>query len=318
MTIKISFTIICGLILSAGLISCANRAEQKVEAQNNSNVRQSNVESNFKSDAKPENKAEIVGKSDAKNDKPIIKPSDIDGELLEKKKANPKITAKELAEFGNDLIKQKGVNFDIDLADLIEQKLESKEAKEIAEENEFDSVVAFNHSLTLADGTKKSFRITAPGSESCCCGYFYTQFPVSQITDKQLTVISDGKPYVIKRSKEIAFSQEHVLIDNQTMKKEIRKWQVPFETSPFGISQDGSKLYIEIEDEVELLLEISENGSIQFVPQDNPNIISNGKDLRDQPAPKLGEPIYKSGEGGFVKFTSGSKSFIVAFQYVCT
>jgi len=112
MIMKNSITTICGLILSAGLISCANRAEQKVEAQNNSNVRQTNAESNYKSDAELENKDKSADKSNAKGDKPIIKPSDIVGELLERKKANPKISAKELAAYGNELVKNKGYDYD--------------------------------------------------------------------------------------------------------------------------------------------------------------------------------------------------------------
>lgn len=308
--IQLLMTAICCLFFTLISISCTKRIEQEVEAQSNRPVILNKIETNT-----PNKEKESEIKTN-QPDKTAIKPSNLSVELMEKKQANPKMSAKDLAEFGNSLIKLKGFNFDVDVANLVEQKLELNEAKKIAGDNEIDSVVAFNHSFTLMDGTKKTFNLTAPGFDSCCCGYYYASFPVSQITDKQLTVISNGKPYVIKRTKEIAFSQEHLLVDNQTMKKTIRKWQVPFETSPYGISQDGSKLYIE--DESELLLEISETGLIQFVAKDSSNIITGGKDLREQPATKVGEAIFKSGEDGFMKFTSGSKSFIVVFQYVCT
>jgi len=239
-----------------------------------------------------------------------IKPSTLADRLEKKKADDPQISSKELADYANELIPKHGINFWVDLADLIEKKTKAKQIKELT-----DGDVRFNFQLSLGDTTKKTFQIDSP-SDSCCCGYAYADFPVSKITGRQMTVIVDEKPFIIKRIKDISFSQEYVLLDDKTKTKKFRSWQVPFETSPFGISEDGTKLYIE--DESELLLEISENGNLKFVTKNSPQIISNGQDLRQIPKPKTGEILYKSGESGLMLFKSGNKTYIIDFPYVCT
>jgi hypothetical protein len=241
----------------------------------------------------------------------VVKSSVLTEKLTLKKKRNPSITATEFADFATGLIPEYGVDFWVDLADLIEKKSKSKEITEIANGN-----VEFNFELKINDSSQKVFRIESP-TDSCCCGYAYADFPVSNITDKMMTIIIDGKSHNVTRTKDISFSQEYILVDNETKKKKIRSWQVPFETQPFGISVDGTKLYIEYE-ENDLLLEISDTGSLKFVAKTSPNIIANGEDLVKRPMPKTGKIIYKSGENGLMLFKSAEKQFIIDFPYVCT
>lgn len=245
------------------------------------------------------------------SNKLVIKPSILFEELEKRKSENTKLKPTELAQIANELIPKYGVNFWVDLSGLIEKKTKSKQIIDLADGN-----VRINFLLNLSNSTRKSFQIDSP-TDSCCCGYAYADFPVSKITSDKMTVIINGESYEIKRSKEISFSQEHILIDNETKSKKIRSWQVPFEMSPFGISGDGKNLYIKSENE-EILLEISENGNLKFVPKDFPNLLTNGKDLRRFPEPKLGEILYKSGETGLMLFKSANKQYIIDFPYVCT
>jgi hypothetical protein len=242
---------------------------------------------------------------------PVIKSSVFNEEIEKKRIENPKISTKDLANFANKLIPKYGINFWIDLADLIEKKTKSEEIEELP-----DDFARFNLTLTLSNNSKKKLIIDSP-RDSCCCGYAYADFPVSNITSKQITLIIEGKPNKIRRTKDISFSQEHILIDNKTKSKKIRSWQVPFETQPYGISIDGTKLYIEY-DPYEILLEISENGNLKFVPKNSPKIITNGKDLRRFSQPEVGEIFRKSGETGLMLFKSKEKNFIIDFPYVCT
>lgn len=263
--------------------------------------------------SKIQNEAATVKQTDNANGNSStyrIKTSVLSDKIEKKRAENPQISAAELADFGNQLIPEYGVIFWVDLADLIEKKTKAGEIKELADGN-----VSFAFSLNLVDSTRKTFEIESP-TDSCCCGYAYADFPVSNITASQMTIIVDGKPYRTIRSKDVSFSQEHILIDNKTRTKKIRSWQAPTEGAPDGISEDGTKLYFEEDDS--LFLEIAENGDLRFVPKNSPQIITDGKDLREFPEVKIGEPIYKSGESGFMKFTSGKKSFIVNYQYVCS
>lgn len=252
------------------------------------------------------------------NSPPILLNSSTILEDLEKyKKVNPQISAEELAKFGNKLLLQKGFNYEISFCDVIERKIKTKKAKGISDENGNFSYVSFPYQMTLVNSAKAIFQITAPNDESCCCGYCYTEFPVLNITKNQMTLVSSGKTYSVIRDKDLSVSEEYVLVDEKTLQREIRKWQVPFETYPFGISKDGTKLYIEF-DENDILLEISEKGVLRLVPKNEPNILSNGKDLRQTPPPKIGEILNKSGEFGFYSFKTGNKNYIVKFSYPCT
>jgi hypothetical protein len=243
-----------------------------------------------------------------------IKPSLLLDKLAKEKSENPKISKDELVKFANELIHKYGVDFWVDVAGLIENKTEANEIEELIDDFEFN--VRFSFTATLSNSKEKSFQIESP-RDSCCCGYAYASFPVSNITSDKMTLIVDSKPFELNRNKDISFSQEHVLIENVLSPKKIRSWQIPFETYPFGISEDGMKLYVDYE-ETGLLLEIGEHGEIKFVSKDAQHIIKNGKDLRRFPEPKVGEILFKSGENGLMKFKSANRTFIVDFPYVCT
>lgn len=253
-----------------------------------------------------------------KSDVIDLKPSTILKDIEEHKKTDPQLAEKDLIEFGNALLQKKGFNYDISICEVIDQKKKTKQTKAIPGENEYDKYVSFPYRTTLTNSTQKTFRITAPDFESCCCGYCYTEFPVLNITGKQMTLIADGKTFSIKRTKELSVSDEHLLVDNKTRRTVIRKWQVPFEAYPYGVSKDGTKLYIDLFDEIQILLEISEIGNLKFVSKSDPNIIAGGKDLRTDLPPKVGEILYKSGYIGYYIFKSGKQSFIVKFPYPCT
>jgi hypothetical protein len=229
------------------------------------------------------------------------------------KKLNPKASGKDLAAFGNNLLALKGFNYDISICDVIEQKIAAKETKDVSVkvESEDQNFVSFSYPLTLADSTKKTFQITAPNYDQCCCGYCYTEFPVTNITDKEMTLVADGKTYVVKRTKELTESEEYALVDNQTMRKEIRQWQVPSEGFPLGISEDGKRLYVEIDERLDLVLEISEDGSFKFT--DRKDVKSDeGVYVENGPKEKGNDYI------AYMRFTVGGKTYTVKFSGPCT
>ncbi len=242
-----------------------------------------------------------------------LKSSTIVKDIEQYKKLNPKASGKDLAAFGNNLLLLKGFNYDIDFCDVIEQKIAAKETKDILgdPQNEFDDYVSFAYEMTLADSTKKTFQITAPNHDICCCGYCYTEFPVTNITASQMTLVADGKTYVVKRTKELSTNEEYALVDNQTMLKEIRKWQVPYEGFPFGISEDGKRLYIEVDNDGDIVLEISEDGNFKFVDAKDVKS-SKGVFVKEHPTDE--DNAYLS----FMRFTVGGKIYTVKFSGPCT
>lgn len=128
--------------------------------------------------------------------------------------------------------------------------------------------------------------------------------------------MSEEAVIVIQRPKGL-FTEEFVLVD-QTMKKSIRKWPTPIDATPAGISEDGKSIYAafdfdgnDYENEVQvpnLLLEISEDGTLKFVPKDDPKIIGS----------KNSTDIQGYTEIGYRKFQSGKTNYIIRFSYPCT
>lgn len=246
------------------------------------------------------------------NNPPVIslKPSTILEDLENHKKNNPQISGKELADYGNSLLSQKGFDYDISICDLIERKVKAKETKEILNEKDSETYVSFPYQFSLTDSTKRTFEIIAPNFDMCCCGYCYTKFPVLNITATQMTLIADGNKYTVKRTKDFAESEEHALVDNKTMLKEIRKWQVPYETIPTGISEDGTKLYVEGNFEG-LVLEISGDGSFRFADE---------KDVKSGVGVLVeNSPIDKNNDYlRFMRFKVGNKTYTVKYSGPCT
>lgn len=115
----------------------------------------------------------------------------------------------------------------------------------------------------------------------------------------------------------VFLTEEFVLVD-KGLRKSIRNWAAPIDATPFGISADGEKLYFEYEfgdNEYEnglhineLAIEISEDGTIQFIESNNSGIIK-GKELKGYP---------RTGEISYRQFNVGNKSYIVKFSYPCT
>jgi hypothetical protein len=187
-------------------------------------------------------------------------PSTISEDIVNYKSENPAATAKEIADYGNRLLPVKGYNYWFDLEGLNKKK--EKEARILSEETQ-----VYPYSMPLVRGSRASFLIFAPRNDSCCCGYFYGDLPVTRVTGQTVTFISGGKTYAVLRPKELGRTEQYAAIDLRKPSKNLRTWQIPYETYPQGISADGKQLYVEGPAE-DILLEISFDGSFRLVAKD--------------------------------------------------
>ena len=231
-----------------------------------------------------------------------LTPSTIDADLIKFREEHPGASGKEIADYGNSLLPSKGYNYDIDVNALNERN--KKTARKISEHFQ-----AYPYTMPLTSGKKETFMIFAPTFDSCCCGYFYADFPVTNITETSITFISDGKTYTVKRPNDLRVSEVYALVDMKDPRKEIRKWQVPYETYPSGISEDGTKLYVEgpVED---VLLEIASDGGFKLVPKTE---MISGKG-EHHPYPENPKNDYES----YIKFQAGTKTHLIKFSGPCT
>src|SRR5262249_31907959 len=62
---------------------------------------------------------------------------------------------------------------------------------------------------------------------------------------QSVLAVLDGKKYLLKRP--VEFRLEEIELVDETMKRVIRKWEVPNETFPIGVSADGRTLYLPVE-----------------------------------------------------------------------
>jgi hypothetical protein len=217
----------------------------------------------------------------------------------------------------NSLLPKYGFAYELDLERIIKNKIKQRKARAVEIEGDGFPYVKFDLEFVTTSGTKKRLAVTAPAEDVCCCGYYYTPIPVTKITPKHLTLVIDTQEVTVMRPADIPVVQEYIFGREQEKPKRLRSWEVPYETYPYGISSNGLKLYVVTEIE-ELLLEISENGILKFVPKNHPGIVTEGDDLRKLPAPKVGEILHKSGEFGLMRYVLAGKRYILEFPYPCT
>ncbi len=202
------------------------------------------------------------------------------------------------------MLPQKGFNYWIDVETLNEKKIKAKQAKNIS-----DDLQTYTYEMTLDNGKPQKFLILAPRNDSCCCGYYYADFPVINITEKSITFVSGGKQYTVKRPADLKQSEVYALIDEKNTSKEIHKWQVPAEESPLGISADGMILYVggAFED---VVLGISPDGSFKF---EDIKEMRSGKGVLCN-IPYDPKDAYESCK----KFKVGDKTYLIKYSGPCT
>ncbi|MCA1622321.1 MAG: hypothetical protein LC768_01175 [Acidobacteria bacterium] len=294
----ISTSLFCSLFLLFCLNSCNAKQETKAEVQKNNDSAQVLPNQNLiTTNGKTKNE------SIYQNNKPIIKPSKVIEDLLGKKKENPKISAKELSEFGNELIKKDGYNFGFNVCEIAK-------ANNLNEGDFYSETFRpFNYKLENLKGEKITFQIMNKiFGHPCGCVF---DIPVTQLSYSEMTVVVGKKQVKLKRPKEF-YSEEIELVD-KTLKKKIRNWSIPSELlvgeiDNLGISKDGAKIYFHTEVE-ELDLEISEDGTFKLVTTDNEGKISKGEELKNFPKDPQNDYL------GYKRFTNG---FIAKFSYPCT
>ena len=262
----------------------------------------SNIETR-KTDAKTKDSVAADNKS------PVVKPSNLIEKLRKKKNENPKMTARELADYGNEILSKEGYDYTFDW----EPKGNKNEAN--LKKSNLGDYLPYEYEFTATDGKKQMLQFLNKGFEHPC--FSVIDVPVTQINEQTMTVIAAGKAVDLKRPKDFDL-EEFALVDNS--KKIIRKWKTPIDATPVGISEDGKKVYFDSyqfyqdatdgakESPIDLALEISEDGSLKLVDS---NEVKSGKGVVIDYDKKYTEIQYE-------KYKIGNKEYIIKYSAPCT
>ena len=223
-------------------------------------------------------------------------------EVVERAQKAPSLSAVELAAYGNELIAKKGFDYAFDVCEALNQRDRSRTPP----------AKSLTYRMTLTDGGKTSFRFTIGDSNEALCGECWTSIPILQITNKEMTLIAEGERYRVRRPS--SFYLDDVQLVDETLKKVLRTWQLPYQAMPTGISADGTKLYVNFYNGSgldHLVLEVSENGPPQFrdravIKSSEPKLLENH--------PKDPKNAYLS----FMSFRVGEKIYRLKFFAPCT
>ena len=232
-----------------------------------------------------------------------ISASNIVSDIAERKKQQPGITSKELAAYANELLEKRGFDYDFEVCDILSARDRKSTAKSFAK----------RYPASLTDGQKLTLQLDVSNPRDGLCGECWLLMPSHRVTKREIHFIAAGKTHRLRRTP--TFHLDEAQLVDSDLKKVLRRWELPYQAVPTGISADGTKLYIDfyggsgIEDD--LALEISEDGTIAF---------------RDRAALGLKEGTWienfpkdpKNSYLSFMKFEAGNKTYIIRFTAPCT
>lgn len=238
---------------------------------------------------------------------PKIVPSSLLSLVEKRVKEQPGISPKELAAYANSILAHEGFNYEFDLCEVVgKSKRESSTPGTSLPKT-------YLLPMTSVKGEKITFRIADENREGLC-GQCYFSIPCFNVTRRDMLMVSKGRQYRLKRSEQM-YLDEMSLVD-ETMKRALRTWQVPYATVPVGISHDGKKLYLNLTYDAEdvvfgkLVLEISETG-LRIEARDEVNV-KEGEWIKEHPT----DP--KNAYLSFMRFRVGNQSYIIRFSAPCT
>lgn len=232
-----------------------------------------------------------------------ISPANIVSDVAERKKKQPAITASELAAYANELLETRGFDHDFNACDVLRER----DRKSTAES------LPLGYRVSDTDGQELTLKLDVFNPRNSMCGECSIDIPAVRVGSREMLLIAEGKRYSIRRP--AAFTLDPAELVDNSLKKVLRRWEMPYQTVPTGISADGTKLYLDFYTEYgldDLILELSEDGSLAFRDRAAVGIKDEGTWLEN--APKDPNNSYLS----FMRFKSGNKTYIIRFIAPCT
>jgi hypothetical protein len=143
------------------------------------------------------------------------------------------LSASEVIAIGNSRIPVEGVDYEFEVRGLIE--------KFNLRPIDGDSSQVATYRLPVRSLAGEFVNLEVRVSPEQMCGERLAVIPVARLTPSEVDVVAGGKVYQLRRPQ--SFSLEGMALVDHTMKKPLRKWELPFVTRPIGISSDGTIVF---------------------------------------------------------------------------
>ncbi len=230
--------------------------------------------------------------------------SNILSDVSERKKKQPALTAKELAAFGNDLIEKRGFDYHFDVCEILSARDRKSTANFLSARQPVSTI---NGRETL------NLKLSVSNLGDGMCGECWTFIPSRQVSKREIYFVASGKNHRVQRPASFVLDEAELV--DAAMEQILRRWQLPYQAVPVGISQDGTKLYVDFYPDYELdnlVLEVADDGRLAFRDRAEMGLQREGVLISNHP--KDPGNAYLS----FIRFQAGDKSYIVRFSAPCT
>ena len=228
-------------------------------------------------------------------------------ELVAEKLKQPGVTAADAAEYANSLLTIHGFDYDFDACPIVKANPHPQSIND-----KYGLTKSYNYSFVQTNNRRIKMQLI--GDPAGLCGECDFSIPLLRVTKRQLLAVSDGKQYLLRRPPGF-FLKEINLVDS-SMKRTLRTWEVPLDSDLAGISEDGTRIYVELYNNYtqdlfnKLVVEVS-GSTIRFR-------------ARSEVAARDGElvPNHPKDPGNgyltFKRFRIGNKQYIIRYDFPCT
>lgn len=229
-------------------------------------------------------------------------------EMVAEKLRQPGVTDEDAAEYANSLLAKHGFDYDFDACPVVKANRHPQSI-----EDKYGLTKLYNYSFFQTNGRRIKMQLIGDPTDALC-GECAFDMPLLRVMKLQLLVVSDGKQYLVRRPPGF-FLKEISLVD-RSMKRILRTWEVPLDSDLAGISEDGTRIYVElynnyIEDLFnKIVVEVS-GSTIRFR-------------ARSQVAARDGELVTDARTDprdaylAFKRFRIRNKQYIIRYDFPCT
>jgi hypothetical protein len=252
----------------------------------------------------PSSQLSISAKIKASQQSSLITSSSLLEDVQRKLQEEPNIPLEKLAEYANRLLAEKGLNYDFEVCEAIGPKRFKKTPDTLSQ-------ISYSYPMRQTDGHLINLQFVSTNPADGLCGECFSSIPAQRVIKSEMEILSNGQRLRLKRP--LSFNLDQAELVDQSMKTVSRTWQLPYQTAPVGISEDGMRLFIPLESGPEaLILELSEDGRVQFRARTAVALQGEGETIENAPRDR------KNAYLGFKRFKAGGRTYIVKFSWPCT